>query len=877
MSPKPTLTYLSDYAPAAYGIDKVVLIIDLQEEHTQVTSTLHCHKNNDDDITAPLKLNGKDLSLVSISVDNKPLKHTDYKIEKDELIIPNLPQRFTLQIINTIEPQKNTSLEGLYKSEGMFCTQCEAQGFRKITYYLDRPDVMACFTTTIIADKSLYPILLSNGNRIDAGELENNRHFVCYEDPFRKPCYLFALVAGNLTCLQDSFTTQSGRDINLEFYAHERDISKCEYALHSLKEAMLWDEQKFDREYDLDTYMVVAVSDFNMGAMENKGLNIFNTACVLASPKTTTDNEYEYVLRVIGHEYFHNWTGNRITLRDWFQLSLKEGLTVFRDQEFTADCTSKTVKRIDDVNLIRTYQFAEDMSPMRHPVRPESYIEMDNFYTSTVYNKGAEVIRMLKTILNDTGFKKGMNLYFKRHDGQAITCDDFVRAFENANNIDLSQFMRWYCQDSTPIVDVKEDYDAKNQTLTLHFKQSCPTSAEQPHKKPFLIPIKLGFISQSGQTLKVKYNGEINSEFVILLTKENQSEIFTQVSEKPIPSLLRDFSAPVKLHYPYTQEDRLLLFAHDDNTFNRYEAVQQYMIQHIKHAIIAKDEANKPYPAQEFFNAITDMLCSKTLDKAFIAKAISVPALKTLIESYDIIPLDDLHAAREQLIKTLAIQLKAPLLDTYLSLVNDIDYQPTQKDIQARTLKNTCLQWLAKTNEPHIIELCRVQFKDANNMTDQLAALKAIVQSDNQKLAGDLLNEFYETWKDNALVMDKWFSLQAQAVNENTVTNVKKLLQHPAYNSANPNKVRALLGSFCHQNLPCFHAEEGQGYELIQDQVLTLDAINPHVSAYLARALMNFKQYDTTRQKHMRQALETLLQSKLSNNLYEIVSNSLSN
>ena len=875
MREKPSITYLTDYQAPAYSIKQVFLTFDLNEDKTLVTTTMQCQRNMANDITSPLILNGKELKLLSVSLDDKPLSENDYKVEADKLILPNVPESFTLTIENSIKPQENTSLEGLYKSKGMFCTQCEAHGFRKITYYLDRPDVMSRFKTKIIADKKRYPVLLSNGNRIESGDLDNGRHFVTYEDPFKKPCYLFALVAGDLHCLQDTFTTQSGRNINLEFYASEQNIDKCHHALESLKKAMSWDETIYNREYDLDTYMVVAVADFNMGAMENKGLNIFNTSCILANPKTATDADYDYILRVIGHEYFHNWTGNRITLRDWFQLSLKEGLTVFRDQSFTEDHTSKTLKRISGVNLIRIHQFAEDRSPMRHPVRPESYIEMDNFYTTTVYYKGAEVIRMLKTIVGDEGFYKGMALYFSRHDGQAITCDDFVKAFEDANDLDLSQFMLWYAQDSTPTVTATDEYDEATQTYDLHFQQTCPKSPAQPNKKPFLIPIKLGFLSSQGDSLTATYNDQTNNEFVITLKNEKESVSFSNVSEKPTPSLLRDFSAPIKLKYAYTEKDHLLLFANDSNLFNRYEAGNQYMTGFIQRHVEAIKEGHKINLDDEFLNALKYTLQAKDLDKAFIAHAISIPTMNELIGSFSPIPIDAIHQAREYLSTLINTSLSDTLRTTYEALQNDAPYEASQEAIQARTLKNTCLLMLAEMGEKEIMHLCQQQFEQANNMSDQLAALKGLLYSQDKDLRQRSLDTFYQMWQHEALVMDKWFALQAQAKDPSTLDQVEKLTKHPAFDIKNPNKVRALMGTFSQQNLINFHQKEGRGYTFIKDQVITLDAINAHVASSLARSLMNFKRFEDDRQKLMRESLESLLQAKLSNNVYEIVSKSL--
>lgn len=875
MSQQRTPIYRKDYQPPAYVINQVFLCVDLFDDITHISATMQCEKNSADDVTSPLILNGKDLTLVAISVDDKMLTEADYRLTDDTLIIPNLGNTFSLRIENTIKPQENSSLEGLYQSKGMFCTQCEAQGFRKITYYLDRPDVMATFKVKISADKKRYPVLLSNGNRIESGDMEDSRHFMTYEDPFKKPAYLFALVAGDLAIMQDTFTTQSGRNIALEFYASAQDINKCAHAMACLKKAMRWDETVYQREYDLDTYMVVAVADFNMGAMENKGLNIFNTSCVLANPKTATDTDYEYILRVIGHEYFHNWTGNRITLRDWFQLSLKEGLTVFRDQCFTEDHTSKTVKRIDDATLIRTQQFSEDASPMRHPVRPDAYIEMDNFYTSTVYYKGAEVIRMLKTMVGDQGFYDGMARYFSRHDGQAVTCDAFIRAFEDANNLDLSPFMRWYAQDSTPTVSVSDDYDADTQTYQLHFKQTCPASHEQPQKKPFTIPIKIGFHAEDGHVLSASDGTMTQDEFIVVLEQEQHTVTFSAVKAPPIPSLLRDFSAPVKLAYPYTEKALMTLIRHDSNAFNRYEAAQQYIQRYVQQYVAAGEAETPPQPNPDYAHALGELLTTPGDDLAFVAKMLTIPAMNDLVVPFDSIALDHIASARQQLTGSLETHLHQRWLETYHQLTTDAPFTITQKSVHARSLKNTCLGLLSRHGSEDVMALCQHQFHHANNMTDQLAALQGLLYSQDQQQKEAALLHFFEQWQHEPLVINKWFSLQACFEHPDTLDNVKKCLRHPSFDPKNPNNVRALLGSFSQRNMINFHQSDGQGYAFITEQIIHLDKINAHVSASLVRSMMQFKRFDANRQKHMREQLETILNTSPSANVYEIVSKSL--
>ncbi|MDF2530374.1 MAG: pepN [Gammaproteobacteria bacterium] len=731
--------YRKDYLPPNYFIDTAELTVELGEEHTLVTSTLSVRRGQKIKADEPLVLDGEHQELKSILLDNNPLSKSQYKLTAANLTINEVPERFVLKIQSMIKPQLNTALEGLYKSQDMFCTQCEPHGFRRITYYLDRPDVMAVFTTKIIADKDRYPVLLSNGNKIDSGELADNKHFATWHDPFKKPSYLFALVAGNLACLKDSYTTASGRTVSLEIYSRKHDIEKCQYAIDALKQAMRWDEDHFGREYDLDIYMIVAVSDFNMGAMENKGLNLFNTKYVLVNPLTSTDMDYQNVQSVIGHEYFHNWTGNRVTCRDWFQLSLKEGLTVFRDEEFTADHHSRSVKRIEDVKVIRSSQFSEDASPMAHPVRPDSYIEMNNFYTVTVYNKGAEVIRMQQTILGKDKFRKGMDLYFNKFDGQAVTCDDFVSCMESASATDLDQFKLWYSQAGTPILKIRDSYDSAKKTYSLHIEQSCPTPPGQVQKQAFDIPIKIGLIDKKGHDLAVEYNGTTAKEHVLRLNHAEHSFIFREVSEQPTPSLLRDFSAPVKLDYPYSDDQLLFLFAQDSNEFNRWDAGQTLATRILLNLVKSKQEQQEYQVPKNFIEAIHQILRSSNLDKALVAEAITLPSEKTLSEAMSPIDVDAIHQARESLLTLIGKSLQNDIFHAYNHLQLPGHYQIDRTSIAMRRLKNVCLGYLVQTEHPQLIRLCQNQFTQSNNMTDQVAALNCLANVNDANIRTETL------------------------------------------------------------------------------------------------------------------------------------------
>ncbi len=876
IAPQPIL--LRDYVVPAFLLDRVDLTFELDETSTRVSSRLVLHRNPDHPVSdADLVLDGHELMLESVLLDGEPMSTDRYDVDDESLTIKGLGESAILEITTRIEPQKNTSLMGLYKSNGNFFTQCEAEGFRKITYYLDRPDVMTRFTTTIIADRSKYPVLLSNGNRVGEGQYDRNRHWVKWVDPFKKPSYLFALVAGKLSCLQDSFTTRSGRKVALEIYVEPQDLEKCHHAMESVKRSMKWDEDVYGLEYDLDSYMIVAVSDFNMGAMENKGLNIFNTKYVLARPETATDADYMGVEAVIAHEYFHNWTGNRVTCRDWFQLSLKEGLTVFRDQEFTADMTSRAVKRIDDVRTLRTAQFAEDASPMAHPVRPDSYIEINNFYTVTIYEKGAEVVRMYHTLLGAEGYRKGIDLYFKRHDGQAVTCDDFASAMGDANGFDFAQFKRWYSQAGTPVVKVVSQFDAANQTYTLDISQTCPPTPGQPEKLPFHIPIALGLLDAAGAEIPLQLAGEASPQGttrVLQLTEASQRFVFTGISAQPTPSLLRGFSAPVKLDYPWTRQELAFLMAHDSDSFCRWEA-SHTLIREVLLELIAAARASEILSLPgELVDAMRRALLDEAADPALIALMFTLPAETYLADQVDEIHPDAIRTAREYLRVALAKALRSEFKHTYARFCGATQaYRYAAVDIAKRALKNVCLGYLTSLDEPAFIELAQTQFQQANNMTDSQAALAALVELPQGATA---LADFANRWQDDPLVMNKWFTLQAMDKRADALDRVRALQQHPAFQITNPNKVYALLATFCSSNLAGFHRADGAGYAFAAEQILVLDKLNPQVASRLARSFNRWKKLEPTRRAQAKTALEKLAaHADLSRDVFEIISKNL--
>ncbi len=863
--------YLKDYQQPAFWIDTVDLVFDLEDNYALVTSTVD-YKRNKNATKTDLELFGSELELERIAINGYEIEESDYQKTDSGLCLSHLADEFTLEITTRIYPQKNTSLEGLYQSSGNFCTQCEAQGFRKITYFLDRPDVMGKFTTLIRADKNKYPVLLSNGNKIEAGDLDRGRHFAKWQDPFKKPAYLFALVAGNLEHVSDSYTTASGKQVTLEIYTEAHNIDKCDHAMQSLKRAMKWDEDRFGLEYDLDIYMIVAVDDFNMGAMENKGLNIFNSKLVFASPETATDSDYISIEAVIGHEYFHNWTGNRVTCRDWFQLSLKEGLTVFRDQEFTSDLHSRAVKRIEDVRMLRTHQFAEDASPMAHPIRPASFMEINNFYTMTVYEKGAEVVRLYNTLLGQDGFRKGMDLYFERHDGQAVTTEDFLSAMADANNTDLSQMQVWYDQAGTPVVDVAMDFDEAQKSCTLHFTQTCPSTPEaaSDQKKPYLIPVKLALLDSDGKVLVSD---------TVKLSEHQQSVTFEKLnsSVKPIPSLLQEFSAPVKLQYDYSIDETIFLMQHDKDDFNRWEASQRLAKTLLLDMLDARSKGEALGVEPRIIDAYQQVLENHKLDYALRAEALTLPSETDISEMLEQANPQAIHEVRQFLLKSLAQGLRLPLEALYeeLQSKNQGEYSINAESIGIRRLKNTCLGYLGKINDPSIHELCYQQFSESKNMTDTLSALGilASIQCPQREQA---LKDFEEKWQDDTLVMDKWFAIQATSNLPDTLDQVKTLMNHKLFSIKNPNKVRSLIGAFAAGNPVNFHNPDGSGYQFHSDRVLELDKLNPQVASRMVRLLMNWKHYEAGRSALMREQLERIkAQEGLSADVFEIVSKAL--
>jgi len=876
----PKTIYLKDYTPPAYHIERVELRFELGEDFTTVHSRLAVVRHHGPGAAGPppLVLDGQQLELLRLRLDGEELDPGRYTVDPDHLTLFEPPEIFTLAVVTRIRPQDNTALEGLYTSSGNFCTQCEAEGFRKITYFPDRPDVMAVYTTTLTADSARYPVLLSNGNLVARGELEDGRHWATWHDPFPKPCYLFALVAGHLLCLEDVFVTRSGRPVALQVYVEPQNIDQCAHAMAALKKAMAWDEERFGREYDLDVYMIVAVGDFNMGAMENKGLNIFNTKFVLAKPETATDADYQGIEGVIGHEYFHNWTGNRITCRDWFQLSLKEGLTVFRDQEFSADMGSAVVKRIADVSLLRSRQFPEDAGPMAHPVRPESYMEINNFYTATVYNKGAEVMRMMQTLLGRDGFRRGMDLYLARHDGQAVTTDDFVQAMADANGVELTQFRRWYRQAGTPVLHVTREYDPASQIYSLRVRQSCPPTPGQPGKEPFHIPLTVGLLDAQGRELPLQLAGEpapAGTSRVLELREPEQAFRFVNIPAVPIPSLLRNFSAPVKLQADYADEELMFLLAHDSDPFNRWEAGQQLAVRVILRLVAARREGRALMLPDAFAAAFGKALTDSRQDPALLDQVLTLPSETYLAEQMEVVDVDGIHAARNFVRRALAEALREPLLAIYEAHHAAGEYRLDAGSIGRRSLKNRCLDYLMQSPDPAARELCLTQFRQAGNMTYQLSALTLLASCDCPERPV-VLAEFEARWRHEPLVMDKWFTLQAISELPGVLGDVKALLGHPAFSLRNPNKVRALIGAFSQSNPVYFHAADGGGYAFLGEQVAALNAINPMIAARLLSAFTRWRHYDAGRQRLMRARLEAVLAlPEVAPDVYEIARKSL--
>jgi aminopeptidase N len=875
----PKTIRLKDYRPPEFLIDTVFLNVSLGEDHTVVEAMLEIRRNPEsDDLDAPLVLDGENLETVRVALGGSELTEDEYTISENRLRIEDVPDNFSLETTVHIRPQDNTRLEGLYKSGDIFCTQCEAEGFRHITWYFDRPDVLARFRTRIEADRETFPVLLSNGNCIASGELppdltgdpDSGRHFAVWEDPHPKPCYLFALVAGDLGCLEDGFTTASGREVALKLYVEHGKEDRARHAMESLKKAMKWDEDVFGLEYDLDIYMIVAVSAFNMGAMENKGLNLFNDKLVFADPDTATDTDYAMIEAVIAHEYFHNWTGNRITCRDWFQLSLKEGLTVFRDQQFSADMRSAAEQRIADVRALRARQFPEDSGPLAHPVRPDSYIEINNFYTATVYEKGAEVIRMMHTLLGPEGFRKGMDLYFERHDGQAVTCDDFAAAMWDANpkvaeTTDLGLFKRWYAQAGTPAVTAKGDYDAAARRYTLTLAQETKPTPGQPDKLPLVIPIALGLLGQDGEDIPL--NDGATTE-VIHLTEAAQSFTFENIPEAPVPSILRGFSAPVRLTVEGEDAGALAFrMAHDSDAFNRWEAAQRF-------ARLIVDAALKESNATPALTAAT-ALADTEADPALIGDMLALPSESDLAEQQEVVDVDAIHAARESLKRAVAEALEAPLAARYdaLRVEGPYDHGPAQSG--KRRLANLALSYLTSLGTEEAFARAKTRFEAATNMTDSIGALSAVNDCDTP-IRAELLDAFYARWQGDALVTDKWFTMQAVSSRADTLDRVKELMGHPDFSMKTPNRVRALIGAFTSANPLRFHSPDGSGYDFLSDRVVELNALNPQVAARMLGPLARWRRFDEARQAKMKQALERILATPdLSKDVFEIASKAL--
>lgn len=879
---KPEITYLKNYQPPLFLVDSIDLTIDIFEDITTVHSQLKVRKSPEMPSSSnDFVLNGENVELVSIIRDGSKLEADAYQITEETLTVLSNPDAFALDIICQIKPQENTALEGLYKAEGIFLTQCEAEGFRRISYFPDRPDVMSRYQCTIQADKKTYPILLANGDLVKKGDLDQDRHFATWVDPFPKPSYLFGMVAGDLACREDYFTTKSGRKVLLQIFVEPENIDGCDHALRSLQKAMKWDEDVFGLEYDLDQYMIVATNSFNAGAMENKGLNIFNAKYVLAKPETASDADFRNIEGVIAHEYFHNWTGNRVTLNNWFQLSLKEGLTVFRDQEFSSDAGSRAVQRISFVQSLKAFQFPEDAGPMAHPVRPESYIEMDNFYTATVYEKGAEIVRMIYILLGKDNFRKGMDLYFKRFDGQAVTVEDFVKAMEDAASIDLSRFRYWYSQAGTPEVTVERSYDNTNQTYALTFSQQIPDTPGQTDKKPMPIPVSMALYDKNGQELLLDLEGgdpaSVNKEKVINFSDTKETFTFCHITEEPVPSLLRGFSAPVNLNINYSIDEIIFLMANDNDSYNRWSITRKLLSDTVLKLVAAIQQNNKLMVDHRIIEAFQKTLVNPNIDKELIALALTIPSESELGDLMAKIDVDAIHMAREFLLDTIGNTLIDDFKTVYKANQEYGPYLIDQDSIAKRRIKNLSLSYLAriKKADQKLDNFIFEVFKFANNMTDELAALSVLVNLDDD-WGQKALSMFYDKWQDDPLVMDKWFAVQAGSKLPGTLEKVRKLMDHPKFSLTNPNKVRALLSTFCATNPWNFHLRDGQGYALLSESVIKLDKINPSIAARGASYFNQWKKYDPIRKAMMKDHLNRILETKgLTKGTYEIVTKAL--
>ena len=852
--------YRHDYQPYPFTVLSLDLNIDLYEDHALVTSHIAFKRDQPGDLC----LNGDGLELMSVQLNHTTLAKDAFQLIDGDLIIPSCPDEFTLTTMVRIQPQLNTALSGLYRSNNLFCTQCEAEGFRRITFFPDRPDVLTTYRTRISANKASYPVLLSNGNLIDSGELDGGRHWALWEDPFKKPSYLFALVAGSLACVSDTFITQSGRTVGLHIYVEHGNESLCAHAMASVKKAMRWDEECFGREYDLDLFMIVAVSDFNMGAMENKGLNIFNSKYILASPQTATDQDYIDVESVVGHEYFHNWTGNRVTCRDWFQLSLKEGLTVFREHAFSADMNARDVSRIAEVKVLRSAQFPEDAGAMAHPVRPESYQEINNFYTATIYNKGSEVIRMQHTLLGEAGFRRGMDLYFQRHDGQAVTIDDFVAAMEDANQVNLTQFKRWYSQAGTPHVSVKSHFE--NGCLTLAFSQTCPPTPECQQKEPFHIPIQLALFSQTGGMLK---------ETLIELKESEAQYRFEGLTEQPLVSLLRDFSAPIKLEHQQTEDELLGLLQFETNGYASWSVGQTLALNTL--TTWMQSDASTWTLSKKLIDAYRTVLTNASLDMALRAEIITPPQYEDVTAMLQTVDVARVEAVRDAYRQALGLALFTDLKAMYQQLWEIEDSTMESEAYGRRKLRHLCLWLMMKADETRALPFCQAQFAKAGTMSGKLTSFMLLANASQPALREHAIQSFYAEWSTHDLVMDKWFSVQASAETPDTLSQVRRLLEHRAFQMKNPNKVRALIGAFTHFNPRHFHAIDGSGYAFLTEMLLKLDAINPQVAARLATPFTRWQRLDAPRQALMQEQLTILAEMTLSKDLSEVIEKSRSN
>ena len=867
---------LQDYRPPDWLVETVHLDISLHPTATKVRATLN-FRPNPGTSPAPLVLDGDGINLSSVTLDGQPLAADAYVASPDRFTLAQPPQRpFTLTIETVIDPSANTQLMGLYRSSGTYCTQCEAEGFRRITYFPDRPDVMAVYTTRVEADKGQAPVLLANGNLIESGDLPAGRHFAVWHDPFPKPSYLFAMVGGSLACVDDTFVTMSGRKVALKIYVEPGKESRCGYAMDALKRSMRWDEQAFGREYDLDIFMIVAVSDFNMGAMENKGLNVFNDRYVLASPETATDADFASIEAIIAHEYFHNWTGNRITCRDWFQLCLKEGLTVFRDQEFTADMRSRAVKRITDVRNLRAHQFVEDAGPLAHSVRPQVYHEINNFYTTTVYEKGAELVRMLRTLLGHAIFRKGMDLYFDRHDGEAATIEQFVQCFADGSGRDLSQFMLWYAQAGTPEIITEGQYDNSKQTFTLNLSQIVPATPNQRVKEPMVVPLRTGFVGAEGADLPLIVSGKPMTGDVITLDQPAATLVFESVTERPVLSINREFSAPVKLTTNLSAEDLRRLAAHDRDPFNRWQAVQTLATRLLVKNVGLLQAGQKAIPDEGLIAALATILGDDRLEPAFVSLALTMPTEADIAREIgrDVDP-DANFRARAHLRSEIGTKLQLALAEAYRRTQSTAPYSPDAASTGQRALKNTALDLLAAPGGQDGIALAIQQYRSADNMTDRMAALSTLALHEVPERT-EALQDFYDRYQGDPLIIDKWLTLQAMIPEGGTLDRVRSLTSHPAFSMNNPNRVRSLIGAFAHGNATQFNRADGAGYTFIADAVLRLDVKNPQVASRLATAFRSWRALESGRREQAQAALRRIAASSaLSADVNDIVSRAL--